>query len=219
MRAVPPDPLAARSDDFTFLAPGLLHQFGNLFLTIHGNALVLDTEHVERAKTAIHGACERGGASLRVVRALLGENGSERACARATLRQMVELLRVPLREAGHGLDMVDTSGPAPVVDVGAFVPLVVRAVRALVATVPAGISGVVIAAIDAGSSGGSPGRLVLRFRPPAGTLPFPLPLDAVRRELLAEAQRLRWPGSIHTRSDGFDLGLAPVPAARDTAQA
>jgi hypothetical protein len=204
--------------DLGFLAPGLLHQFGNLFLTIHGNALVLEGEHVERAKAAIHGACERGSGSLRLLRALQGENGVERVDARVALRQLAELLRVPVREAGHGFESDGDAlltRPVPLVELGTFVPVVVRAVRELLAAVPAGVSGVLSAALVAHRDV----ALLLRFQPPAGVLPFPLQIDAARRQLQQHAVRCHWPHPIRSRPDGLELALAAAPVARDVAEA
>jgi hypothetical protein len=211
-------PLAA--DDFAFLASGLLHQFGNLFLTIHGNALVLDGEHGERARAAIHGACERGGAALRVLRALLGETGAERVDARVALRQLGELLRVPVREAGHGFEPEDGSplpGSVPMLDLGALVPVAVRAVRELLGAVPAGVNGVLRSSLVAQRGV----ALLLRFQPPPGVLPFPLAIDAARRQLLQHAVRLGWTHTIRSRADGLEIELvaAGTPMARDAAEA
>jgi hypothetical protein len=214
MPPVSRDPLpACCADDFAFLAPGLLHQFGNLFLTIHGNALVLDTEHVERAKAAIHGACERGGAALRSLRALLGEYGGERVDARVALRQLSELVRVPIREAGHGFEPDAPEAPVaggrhvatmPMVELATFVPLVVRALRELLAAVPAGVTGVLTAGIAADRAI----ALLLRFRAPAGTLPFPLAMETARRQLQQHALGLGWQHPIRARADGLELALA-----------
>ncbi len=207
---------AACADDFAFLAPGLLHQFGNLFLTIHGNALVLETDHVERAKAAIHGACERGGGALRLLRALLGESGGERADVRTLLRHLGELMRVPIREAGHGFETDDAMPGVvpPVVDLGTFVPVAVRAVRELLAAVPTGVTGVLGAELGDGAR-----LVVLRFRSASGTLPFPLPTDAARRLLQGHAGRVGWGGAIRARADGLELALAPAPLARGVAEA
>jgi hypothetical protein len=226
MPVVSREPLPTRcADDFAFLVPGVLHQFGNLFLTIDGNALVLETEHAARAKAAIHGACERGGGALRLLRTLLGEGAGERADARVALRHLVELARVPVREAGHGFEPepVDERTAAtlaaaalPTVELATFVPVAVRALRELLAAVPTGVTGVVTAGIAADRGG----MLVLRFRAPAGTLPFPLPTDAARRQLQQHAARVGWTGAIRARVDGLELTLvapAPAPAAHGRA--
>ena len=98
----------ATAHDLAFLTPGLVHQFGNLLFTIQGHAMHGAPTELERARAAIGGACERGGTSLRLVRHLLGGGPPERGAAAAAIVQLGELLRIPVRESGHVLEIDET---------------------------------------------------------------------------------------------------------------
>ena len=61
------------SDNAAFFLPGLVHQFGNLLLTIQGQALTLDPAGFDRGRSAILAAVQRGADGLQVLRVLLGD--------------------------------------------------------------------------------------------------------------------------------------------------
>jgi hypothetical protein len=193
--------------DLAFLFPGLAHQFGNLLLTIQGHSLHLGADTVARAQPAILHACERGAASLRILRHLFGDATPERAPVGPALLQIGELLRIPVREAGHQLEHDESDAQhADPIELAAFVPLVVAMTRALLAAVPVGVQGHVVLRIEAGP----PKGLAVSFRPAAGSLPFPLAVGDSLRALQALATR-GGAGPLPTaHAAGFVLPLGPV---------
>lgn len=199
----------AIAHDLAFLAPGLVHQFGNLLLTIQGHSLHLAPEAgaVSRAKTVILNACDRGAGSLRILRHLLGGSAPEQAHSHDALALLVELLRIPVREAGHTLDDVTADdGDGQLVSLDAFVPLTVALVRILVGGVPHGVRGEVRLALAPGAAL----ALVATFRPAAGSLPFPLATEAALRQLRAETARRGWPHRLESTPDGLVAHLPGV---------
>lgn len=189
------------SPEIAFLCPGLVHQFGNLLLTIQGQALTLTPESLARGKEAILTACERGGSSLRVVRHLLGDSVPDRAPLGQTLGWLAELLRIPVREAGHSLvcpDEVLRLGQA--VELGRFAPMAVALVRTLVHSVPAGVRG----RLDLHAANPSP-LLAATFVPEAGGLPFPLATAAALPGLQSLARERNCPHPVEGRPNGFAL--------------
>lgn len=203
----------ATAHDLAFLAPGLVHQFGNLFLTIQGHSLHLDGATAPRAQPALLHACERGSATLRLVRHLLGDAGPERGDGGVAMAQLAELLRIPVREAGHALDVAEVpAARGATVDLASFVPLVVATVRTLVEAAPAGMRGVVAV----GFAAAPPVRLHVTLRQAADSLPFPLALDDVVRQLRAVGSRRGWAHGIAPRTDGVEWVL---PAASGVCEA
>ena len=199
---------ASPSPELVFLSPGLIHQFGNLLLTIQGQALTLAPDSLARGKAAILTACDRGGSSLRVVRHLLGDSVPDRAPLGQTLGWLAELLRIPVREAGHSLacsDDILRLGQA--VELGRFVPMAVALVRTLVHSVPTGVRG----RLDVHAANPSP-LLLVTFVPEAGGLPFPLAAAAALPGLQSLARQRNCPHPVEGRPNGFAL----LPAAADT---
>lgn len=202
----------ATAHDLAFLTPGLVHQFGNLLLTIHGHAMHGDPANPARSRDAIGGACERGSASLRLLRHLLGGGPPERGEAARALAQLSELLRIPVREAGHVLAVDESDGDAAAtVDLAWFVALAVGAVRSLLQAAPTGMRGVLTLALRRG-----PDRLQLALRQEAGNLPFPLTVDETVRQLTAHAARIGGGVSLRRCADGIEILL---PAAAGVAEA
>ena len=210
-RPVHPDSAA----DLAFVAPGLVHQFGNLFLTVQGHAVYLEPPLLPRAQSAILGACTRGASTLSIFRHLVGGAGPERIPARDAVAQVGELLRVPVREAGHQLECREpVELPRVVVDLASFVSVMVSSVRSLLAAVPTGVSGVVSVRLSPVGVGGGAG-LNIAFRATAGSLPFPLAMNDAASALRNTAARCRWPHEVELRADGFLLLLPPVTAVLD----
>jgi hypothetical protein len=202
----------ATAHDLAFLTPGLVHQFGNLLFTIQGHALHGAPIELARARTAIGGACERGGASLRLVRHLLGGGPPERGAAAPAVVQLGELLRIPVRDSGHVLEIDETHADAAVqVDLAWFSALVVGAVRSLLHAAPAGMRGVLTLAVRR-----EPARLQLALRQGAGDLPFPLAIDDTARQVTAHAARLGSAVVLRRRTDGIEILL---PEAAGVAEA
>jgi hypothetical protein len=201
--------------DLAFVAPGLVHQFGNLLFTIQGQALTLSAEALQRGRAAILTACERGSLSLRLWRHLLGDSGPDRAPVGAVVHALAELLRVPVREAGQLLHCDEAvPGHGAVVELGCFVPVAIAMVRTLVHAVPAGVQGTVTLASTA------PELLQVGFRAAAGGLPFPLALAAALPSLQALARRHGLDGALHGHREGFVLHAgAGVPGRAADAQA
>lgn len=203
------------ADAIAFLAPGLVHQFGNLLLTIQGHALGLpnsargETERgdsTDRARAAILAASERGGRSLQLLRRLLGEPETEPVAANELLTELVEVARVPVREARHLLEWTE-EGAAPAshwVDAASCAQLFGRALLALIQAVPDGVRGTVRVSL-----GGDRGMVGVRleFAPPAGSLPFPLSLAAVVEQVVAFAARQGHVADCIANAAGVELQL------------
>lgn len=195
------------SDSAAFLAPGLVHQFGNLLFTIQGHASVLDQTTLVRSRAAIQTACDRGTASLRLFRHLLGEPGSSWVPLESAANLMIELLRVPVRETGHGMDARAMGQEQVQVDLADFVPMLVTTVRALIAAVPSGVAGTI--GIRVHAEGGR-AQLTASFNAPAGNLPFPLGIEAAAETVRRLVGKGRHPATVHGHGNnlGFSLPIA-----------
>ncbi|MCC7396967.1 MAG: hypothetical protein IT455_07855 [Planctomycetes bacterium] len=199
------------ADAFLFLAPGFLHQLGNLLLTIHGTALTIDGDNLEHSRRVMLTTNDRGSASVFLLRALLGEPVLASAAASDLVEQIAELCRVPLRERGLGFEL---RRPLPAdlrVDYLAFVCCCVEAVRLLAAVVPGGQGGGIEVALQAR---GRAAELGVRYRPSLGALPFPVPIEEVAQRLTSRIAGLN--ASCRPRADGsgLELRLDPAPAVR-----
>jgi hypothetical protein len=192
----------ATAETLAFVMPGLLHQLGNLMLTIHGQALILAPEQLETARRAILGATVRGSGSVHLLRYLLGDPAAPAADPTELLAQIAELVRVPLREADLALELrLPEAAPGPV-QAGHFVVLVVEALRKLVAVLPRGGRGQVVLEL----LGGGPKAVVrLRFEPGAGDLPFPLAASEVQDALTAQARDAREQTACRALGRGVEL--------------
>ncbi|MBL8735675.1 MAG: hypothetical protein JNL12_04550 [Planctomycetes bacterium] len=184
------------ADTISFFTTGLVHQFGNLLLTIQGNALAFggDAASAERAREAILSASDRGALVLRLLRHLLGDPAAVTVDAHMLGEQLVELARVPVREARQVLVWVpqkNATQSCPV-DMGEFVPLVGEALRSLVHEVPTGVQGTVTVAVAPALRDV---HVLLRFEPVAGSLPFPLALDRLAGNVAATARQHGWHGT------------------------
>lgn len=180
VRATPDSELLA------FLAPGLVHQFGNVLLSIQGQAHLLDVDNVDRGRAAIRAAAERGAGGLDVLRHLTGEPASAPQPLATTLERFAELVRVPLREAGSSLELRAPGLPAFVmVDPANVVLLLAETTRRLLGFLPSRSGGHI--ELDAALVDGAV-LTTLRFVRANGTLPFPLPTEELLAGVVATAR-------------------------------
>jgi hypothetical protein len=203
--------LRPNPDAIAFLAPGLVHQFGNLLLTIQGQALQFsggDPGEV-RAQQAILNASERGGTTLRILRILLGEPGDVPAPAAQLLELLAELVRVPVREAGHRIELVGNS-VATTVAANEFFPVLTESTRQLLLAAPSGLSGRL--RIELATAAGGV-HADLEFCAEVGSLPFPLQLDACVATLGAAAAERRVGTTVRRRGQGLRVWLAELRSA------
>lgn len=192
----------ANALDLAFLAPGLVHQFGNLLLTIQGHALPGGASPGAGATAVLH-ACARGSASLRLFRHLLGgESGTDPADAADTVERLAELLRIPVRERGHGVEVAPVGSARFAVDLAAMVPLVVAGTRALLGVVPTNIAGTLVLGLRRDDLGEA---IALRFRPAPGGLPFPLPTEEAARVVRAAGVRVPGGYTVAAAEDGLAI--------------
>ncbi len=196
-------PAAAAAADLAFLAPGLVHHFGNLLFVLQGHLLQADPRDAAAPLAAIAGNVDRGAVALRVWRHLLGDGGPEPAHAGRTLRELAELARVGVREAGHRLDADGCEAAEHVVDLAAFVPAVVTALRESLAAVPAGVP---CRAALAWRSNGA--QLAIEVHAEPGNLPFPFPGDAVLGAWERRGIARNWPYQGLRQSNGMAFSLA-----------
>lgn len=174
-------------ETLSFLTPGLVHQFGNLLLSIQGNAQMLGSETDSRGVAAICTAVERGSASVEFLRYLTGEPAMGVLPIGTVLERLAELLRIPVREHDQAFDLRHGAGASPLVDAGHTVVLTAEAVRRLVQLVPPGVKGKVVVAWEDTSPGAT--TVTIAFETPAGTLPFPLRDEGGLAELSLLAAR------------------------------
>ncbi len=205
-------------DSLAFLAPGLLHQLGNLLLTIQGNAHCMGEYAAPRERQAILDASARGAATLGVLRHLLGDGTHEVQPADRLFRQVLELSRTASREAGHTLlePQIDGAEAWPAVVAAPFVRTLVLALASFVARIPTGVQ----ARIQAGLGRDGKGFAV-RFdcRRGTGELPFPLPLDDLVRTLAIRLAGDGLPGQVVGRADGIGVSFAVAGGSAGVAAA
>lgn len=197
------------SESASFFLPGLVHQFGNLLLTVQGHVLHLEAADIPRMQEAVLGAVQRGSASLQVVRALLGERTGAPGLAFDLLAQLAELGRVPSRERGLGLELQGDPTAEFWVPAEAFVVVCAEAVRQWVWSVPVGSSGTAVlrAAVE------HDGRFVVRlgFELEQGSLPFPLAIPEVQKGLEPVLQACPCDVRILPEDNGIGISFAAEP--------
>lgn len=175
-------------DTASFFLPGLVHQFGNLLLTVQGHVLHLDEPGIQRMQEAVMGVVQRGSASLQVMRALLGEQTGAAGSAGDLIEQLVELGRVPSRERGITLELAETDEAAEPVWVAAepFVLACAETLRRWMRSMPIGTSGKTTVTFRPAPAGGA--LVTLAFELAAGSLPFPMALQELADEIAGELQ-------------------------------
>lgn len=169
------------ADLVPFFVPGLLHRFGNLLLTVQGNALHLDAASLAQGRQAILAAAERGARALQLLRRIGGEHDGRLEPAGDLLRELVHLARVPVRERGlqleHGGELPAVSPSVPAAE---FVRSLALALCALLDGLPAGADGAIVLTLGRPADGAPDDVCVdAEFAAAAGSLPFPLPAEAV----------------------------------------
>ena len=199
----------AAAADLAFLAPGLVHHFGNLLFALQGHVLQADPRAAETALAAIAGNVDRGAVALRLWRHLLGDGGPEFGDAGRMLRELAELARVGARERGHRLDLDGGEGVGVAVDLAAFVPAVVAALRECLDAVPPGVPCHVTVGWQDGGA-----RLAIDVRQQPGTLPFPFPGEAVMSAWAKRASERDWPFSGVARAQGLAFAIQPANLSR-----
>lgn len=179
-RTRPHDPSTLTQDPVTaaFFLPGLLHQFGNLLLTVQGQVLHVADTDLQGAQQAVGAATQRGAATLQVMRALLGERSGTPGEARVLLAALGELARLPARDRGLSVELRIPDDAAAWLCADTFVAATAAALRAWLEAVPVGASGQVPIELYVR---GSAVIVSLHFEPGTGSLPFPIP----RAELAA----------------------------------
>ena len=212
-----------QSDSSTaaFFLPGLVHQFGNLLLTVQGHVLHLDAAGIQRMQVAVLGVVQRGSSSLQVLRALLGDQTGAIGCAAELLAQLVELGRVPARECGLTLDMRGEPLQQSVwVAAEPFVLTCAEALRQFVTRLPAASTGVVT--IQAVASNGQPLRLQFGYEQTSGDLPFPVSSREVLQELAATLAHAGASGELWFGTDpqrpGIEIRFPLASLARESQQ-
>lgn len=174
--------LLPASTTASFFLPGLIHQFGNLLLTVQGHVLHLQPDGIKRMQDAVLGVVQRGGASLQVVRALLGEQTGATGAAGDLVTQVVELGRVPARECGMSLELRGEPLAHEVwVPAEPFVLACAEALRRWVHGIPTGSCGVITVQLSSVSAG----QVVVHygFEAKVGSLPFPIAADEVLHDI------------------------------------
>lgn len=147
---------AADSTALAFLAPGLLHRFGNTLLAVQGRARLLaftlegeavPAEVIAEDARALVGDADAALRALGVLRWLCGEDSEEVASLRTVVEDVVDVARVPLRDLGATVlvDEAESMGTHFVSAVAVAGPLTV-ALRWAASRASAGCTPIVVAA-------------------------------------------------------------------------
>ena len=205
-------PAVTTDDSASFLLPGLVHQFGNILLTVQGNLMHLDGADLERVQADVLSAAKRGGGSLQVMRCLLNAGSSEPTIAQDLLRQVVDLGSVAARERGLAL-VFDAAGADPFwAPAMPFVQLCCAAIQAWVTEIPAGAEGQI--GITATGGVDTPYELKFRFDAAPGSLSFPLELAQICERIQGASRSI--PMHIDVENDG-DTALVRIASANSCA--
>ena len=150
---------------------------------------------------AVLSAVQRGGASLQVIRALLGEQTGATGSAGDLVMQVIELGRVPAREWGVSLELRGEDLKECLwVAAEAFVVACAEAVRRWILSIPSGSKGIVTVALKPDGTGGV--HVQLGFEPAPGSLPFPMAAQEVAHAIAAALQDAGGSGQILPTGDG-----------------
>jgi hypothetical protein len=165
-----------------FVAPGIVHRFANVLLSIQGHAQLAAGDGGGDSLRAVLEATSRGGQALGFLRLLLGdEPPGEHRSAGELLAQVAELVRIPVREAGQQLRVEAAGDDDWFVDGGDFAVRTVAAVGCVLAAVREGLQGTVTLSLRA--RGPTALAAAVSFAGGTGSLPFPLQLGALPPEL------------------------------------
>lgn len=200
-------------ETLSFLMPGLLHQFGNAFLAIQSAAFLIAEGSAQRSRDTVNAAVQRGTANLDLMRFLAGESAPAAANGLAVLERLIEVLRVPLREAQHGLAVrVASSAGTAMVDPSHLVVLLGEAVVRLVRSLPPGVYGTVVIGADTPNGRGL--GVSVRFEFVAGALPFPIAVADLPEQLRSLAARRGAAVQCFPAEAGVALRFAVEPLVR-----
>jgi hypothetical protein len=168
-------------DTFCFVAPGLLHRFGNLLLSIQGHAHLVRGGDIERERAAILDAAVHGAETLALARMMLGEREPAPMPVGRVLDHLVEILRIPVRSRGRALRLLDVPADPPwIVDAGDVAVAASEAVRAVALGIPSAQPGSIT--IRAIADPPDAVLVAVQFEGEPGSLPFPLPGSGSKRE-------------------------------------
>ena len=142
--------------------------------------LHLDEHGIKRMQDAVLGVVQRGGESLQVARALLGEKTGATGSGADLIQQVVVLGRVAARERGISLETRGDTPTEPIwVVADSFVRACAETLRRWIQSVPKASDGAATISYQGDGAGGS--IVEFGFEPVAGSLPFPLAsADVVR---------------------------------------
>jgi hypothetical protein len=202
-----------------------LHGLGNELFVLGGRLATLagEPEQLARGKAEAQRALDQIRGTLEVLKLLGCEPSSrgDRHPAMALLGQLVEVVRIPLRERGLRAELKPASAPGRMhVDGARFAGIVVHGLLRTLARLPQGYLGTVVLAVVALDGGTI--EFTLGVRAEASQLPFPIPFDLVATEL-AQAweghgvhfSRLADGSGLSCRLASQDPGVAGAGKVRD----
>jgi len=197
------------TDSAAFFLPGLIHQFGNLLLTVQGNALHVQPDEIPAMQEAVLGSVKRGSASLQAMRLLLGEVSQAPESAQGLLENLVELGRVPCRERGLTLDLAELPTAGFWLPVSPFLPLCAEALHRLVMALPVGSEG----ALRLVGSFTPERRFLVRlsFEAAPGSLPFAISTDTALESIVSRADEYH--GNVQASRSADTISLSFEAAA------
>ncbi len=147
----------------------------------------VEPDGIPHMQDVVLGAVQRGGASLQVLRVLLGVKTGAMGSAYDLLSQVVELGGVPARESGVSLECRGDEPKATIwVSADPFVFAVAETLRHWIKAVRTGSNGTATVALHKDADGMV--RVRLGYQPVAGSLPFPMPAEAVAKTVAEHAQ-------------------------------
>ena len=196
------------------LAPGVVHQLGNVMFTIQGHAQLGAGAAMEH--DAILRAARRGSETVRLLRALLGDAVPIPVGLDTLLEQVAELVRVSLREQGRQLQLLPSEHPGANwnVDLHTTAPLLLLALQQFALALPPVAS--VLTMRRCGAANESP-RVRLAYVCGEGQLPFPLAGADLLSAIAAAAKRRGVQVVVRLRDAGLELSLpfarGPAPSS------
>ena len=191
----------------SFYLPGLVHQFGNLLLTVQGHVMNSDGTDIGNVQQVVAGAVDRGGASLQVMRVLMGEQIGAVGCAAELVDAVLHLGRVAARELGIIIESrSEDSAAATFVSTEPFVAGVSEALWRWVHGVRSGGEGVATVSVRAEDDGGV--LVLLGYEPPPGGLPFPIPCAAIAKAVSEVVDAGRVTVTATDKSDATPSGVS-----------
>lgn len=189
----------------SFYLPGLVHHFGNLLLTVQGHAMTLTKDNLADGQAVILRATQRGSESLRALRILMGARTGENGSASALLRELVDLGRVGSRERGLALELREPSGEEFWVAAEPFVTICAEALWRCVGATPTGCAGSI--AVDGKPDGCGRYVVAVHVHFQAGSLPFPVAYEDIRKDVLAAAHAVEIDCVTECLEDGLKMSF------------